>query len=112
MLGRKELDALDREKAALIAESSLNRAVMQAEFQNLRSTLGWVSGATRTSREYAPWLLLLTPIAGFLVARGFRRADSWVKRVASGLKWLGPLYKLWKGFSSARRRAQAGESPI
>ncbi len=112
MLGRKELEELDREKAALLTESGLNRLVVETELQNLRSTFGWVSGATRTSREFAPWLLLLAPLAGFLLARGSRRPDSWVKRVAAGLKWLGPLYKLWKSFSSARRRAEADESAL
>jgi hypothetical protein len=110
VFGRQELEELGREKAALITESGLNRAVVQAELQNLGSTFGWVSGATRTSREFAPFLLLLAPLAGFLLARGSRRPASWVKRVVAGLKWLGPLYKLWKSFSSARHPAEDAES--
>lgn len=111
MLGRQELDQLSREKEALLAESNLNRAILNAELQNLRSGLGWVDGATRTSRQFAPLLLLLAPLAGFFLTRGVRRTDSWLKRAVAAVKWAGPLYKLWRSFSSARREAKVQEAP-
>ena len=110
MFGRKELDKLAHEKQALVAESGLNRLVLQAEFQNLRSATAWVHEATRWPQKAGPLLLLLAPLAGFLLTRISRREDSWFKRVAAAARWLGPLYTLWKSFSASRKEAEAGES--
>ena len=92
MLGRKELDKLNLQKQALLLESSLNRLALQAEFRNLRSATAWVSEVTRASRGLSPLLLLLAPVAGFLLARGSRQSDSWLGRVVAAVKWIGPLY--------------------
>ncbi len=99
MFGRKELDKLALEKQTLVAESGLNRLAVQAELQNLRSAVAWVNEATRWPRKLGPLLTLLAPLVGFLLARGSRRPASWFSRVAAAVKWLGPLYTLWKSFS-------------
>jgi hypothetical protein len=109
VLGRKELDKLALEKQALVAESGLNRLVLQAEIQNLRSATAWVGAATRWPRRAGPLLLVLAPLAGFLLTRVSRREDSWFKRVAAAAKWIGPLYRLWQSFSASRKKAAAGE---
>ena len=109
MFGPKELDKLALEKQALVAESGLNRLVFQAELQNLRSATAWVSEAARWPRKAGPLLLVLAPLAGFLLARVSRREDSWFKRAAAAAKWVGPLYRLWKSFSARRKEAEAGE---
>ena len=106
MLGRKELAKLSLEKQALLLESGLNRLALQAEVQKLRAATAWVSEVTRVSQEAKPLLLILAPIAGFLLARGSRRSDSWCSRVAGAVKWIGPLYQLWKSFSSSRKVAE------
>ena len=110
MLGREELDRLNVQKQALVLESDLNRLALRAELQSLRSATAWVGTATRTSREFTPLLLLLAPLAGFLVARGFRRTGSWLSRVATAVKWIAPLYQVWKSFSPARKEVPAEES--
>ena len=109
MLGRKELDKLALEKQALVAESGMNRLVLRAEFQNLHSATAWVSEATRWPREHGPLLLVLAPLAGFLLTRAFRRRDSWFNRVTAAAKWIGPVYTLWKRFSTSRKEAEAGQ---
>ena len=112
MFGREELDRLAREKQAILAESGLNRLALQAELQNLRSATAWVSTATRWPRKAGPLLLVLAPVAGFLLAKAFRRRDSWFNRLAAAAKWIGPLYGLWKRFSPGRKDAEAGEPTI
>jgi len=107
VLGRKELDKLNLQKQALLLESSLNRAALQAEIRRLRTATTWVREATSVSRELAPWLTLLAPVAGFLVARRARRSASWFGRVVTVVKWIGPLYGLWKRFASGRNEAVA-----
>ena len=107
MLGRKELDKLNLQKQALLLESSLNRAALQADIRRLRSATTWVREVTSVSREFTPWLTLLAPVAGFLVARRARRSASWFGRVVTAAKWIGPLYGLWKRFASQRNEAAA-----
>jgi hypothetical protein len=111
VLGRKELDKLNLHKQSLLLESSLNRLALQAELQNLRSATAWVSEVTHASRGLSPLLLLLAPLAGFLLARGSRQSDSWLSRIVAAARWVGPLYRLWRGFSASREpQAEAEES--
>ena len=105
MLGRKELDKLNLQKQALLLASSLNRATLQAEIRSLRSATAWVREVSSVSRELTPWLTFLAPVAGFLVARRARHSARWFGWVATAVKWVGPLYGLWKG------RGRWGEGP-
>jgi hypothetical protein len=109
VFGRKELDNLALEKQALVAESDLNRLVLRAELQNLRSATAWVSEATRWPQKAGPLLLVLAPLAGFLLTRVSRREDSWFRRASAAAKWIGPLYTLWKSFSASRKEAETEE---
>ena len=92
-----------------MAESGLNRLVLQAEIQNLRDATAWVSEAVRWPRKAGPLLLLVAPLAGFLIAKGSRRPDSWLNKLALAAKWIGPLYTLWKSFSASRTQAETGD---
>jgi hypothetical protein len=109
VFGRKELDKLNLQKQALLLESSLNRAALQAEIRSLRAATSWVREATNVSRELSPLLVLLAPLAGFLVASGPRRRSSWLSRVVTAVKWIGPLYGLWKRFFPGRQEADLGK---
>ena len=109
MFGRQELARLALEKQVLVAESGLNRLALQAELQNLRSATDWVSKAARWPRKPGLVLLVLAPLAGFLLARVSRREDSRFKRLLAVAKWIGPLYQLWQSFSASRKEAEAGE---
>jgi hypothetical protein len=108
MLGRKELADLDLQKQALLLESDLNRVTLQAEVQSLRSATAWVNDVTSASRGLAPLLVVLAPLSGFLLARGSRRSDSWLRRLMALAKWVAPLYRLWKSFSARRSGPEAG----
>jgi hypothetical protein len=92
-----------------VAESGLNRLLLRAEIHNLRSATAWVSDAARWPRKAGPLLLLLAPLAGFLLANGSRRRTSWLNRVTAAAKWVGPLYTLWKSFSASRTEAEGGQ---
>ena len=109
MFGRKELERLALEKQALVAEIGLHRLTIQLELQNLRSAAAWVSEATRWPRTHGSLLMVLAPLAGFLLTRIGRRPNSWFDRAAAAAKWAGPLYTLWKTFSASREKPDAGE---
>jgi hypothetical protein len=113
VLGRKETDKLNLRKQALLLESNLNRHAFEAEFHNLRAATAWMSDVAQASREFSPLLLMLAPVAGFLLARSSRRPDSWLSRIIAAAKWAGPLYTLWKRFSAGREKhAGTGAPPI
>ena len=109
MFGQKELDRLALEKQALVAEIGLHRLAIQLELQNLRSGAAWVSEATRWPRTHGSLLMVLAPLAGFLLIRVCRGRNSWFNRLAAAAKWAGPLYTLWKSFSASRDKPEAGE---
>jgi hypothetical protein len=85
----------------------MNRLALQAELEHLRQATAWVSEASHWPRKAAPLLLGLVPLAGFLLARRSDRANSWLKRAMAAVKWLGPVYRLWKSFSAGRAAAEA-----
>jgi len=110
VFGRKELDKLEQEKRTLVAESGLNRLVLRAEIQNLCDATAWLGEATRWPRKARPLMLLLAPVAGFLLTKASRRPDSWLNRLTAAAKWIGPLYSLWKTFAASRKEAPAEET--
>lgn len=111
MFGRTELNRLDLRKQALVLESDLNRFALQAEFRNLHSATTWVGELTQKSRGFAPLLLVLAPLAGFLLSRGSRQAHSWLSRVSAAAKWAIPLYRLWKSYSASQAEKEAATPP-
>jgi hypothetical protein len=108
VFGRKELNKLDLEKQTLVAESGLHRLSLQVELQNLRTATAWINEAGRWPQKAGPLLIVLAPLAGFLLTRISRRPDSWFNRLSAAAKWIAPLYTLWKGFSASRKEAEAG----
>ena len=105
MFGRKELEQSRLQKQALVLQSGLNRLELQLELQQLRSATAWMTGAVRAPRQLAPLWVVLAPLAGFFLVRSFRRRpESLFHRLASAAKWIGPLYKLWQGFSASRKK--------
>ena len=114
MLGRKELTELDLQKQALVLESGLNRLTLQAEVQSLRSATSWVNDVTGASRELAPLLVVLAPIAGFLMARtvfSSRRSDAKIPaRLSPGVSINPYLRATSTPTSSPRPKAMAMDS--
>jgi len=92
------LTKINSHKRALVLESELNRQILRLEFgrihaqtERLKHSYGWAQGAWK-------WAI---PIAGFLLARKFKR------RVASpgkGSLILGSLGAAWKLFQAVRAR--------
>ena len=84
-------------------ESGLNRLALRAECQNLRAATAGLGGRVKAGG----WWLVLAPVAGFLATRLVRRSESTLGRGLSALKWLLPLYDLWKSFDGDRKRSES-----
>ncbi len=109
MVGGNEIDKLQLRKRALVLESSLNRLTLAAQWQNLHTATAWVEPAAQTFRQVRPWLLLLAPLAGLLVARNSPRPAGLLRRLLSVVKWARALWGAWESLSGtlAERRSQA-----
>ena len=107
MLGRKELDRLNLERQALLVESASNRLALQAEVGALRSATAGVGSVAGGLLEGRSLLLVLAPLAGFLLARVSRRPDSWSNRLVAAIKWIAPLYQLWRSLRSGKKPTEA-----
>lgn len=106
MFGREPLDDLQARKQALLLESELNRLRFRAEWQRVRAATAWFSGAAQTYRDVRPWLVFLAPLAGLLAARRLRRPESPLGSLLRLMRWMTPLYSLWKGFASRFEKAE------
>ena len=107
MLGRKDIDALQLRKRALLLESELNRLACVAEWSNVRAATAWVGEAAQTWHQFKPWLMLLAPLAGVLAGRGARRPAGAVSRVFTILKWARTLQSIWRHVASTASFAES-----
>jgi hypothetical protein len=106
MGGRKDVGDLQLRKRVLILESNLNRAALQAEWQNIRTATAWVGQAAQTLQVVKPWLPLLAPLAGILAVRGVRQPVRVLSRLMTALKWVGPVLAAWKSYSGRDDRSR------
>ncbi len=102
MVGGDEIATLQARKRALVLESTLNRVVWEAEWQNLRAATAWTRSAGQACRRVVPWLLLLAPLAGLVVARGSGQSRGLFSRLLSVLRWVRPLLGAWELWRGAR----------
>ena len=96
-------------KEALILESSLNRIALRTEWQSVRSVGSRMATPSRALRSFSPWLVILAPVAGFLVARRLRRPGAWLARVASLLRLAVPALSLWRTLAGRSRSTGSGK---
>lgn len=105
MFGRQTLADLAVRKRALLVESDLNRLKLRSEWQQVRAATAWLSAPAQACRTAGPWLRVLAPLAGLLAARRFRRSESRSGKLLCLVRWIGPLYALWKSFAPASEKS-------
>jgi len=111
VFGRGELNNLAAQKQTLLVESSLNRLVLRGDWQNLRSSAAWIKAARGETGGLLAAMLVLAPLAGFLLARSPGRSGSWLSRATAVARWAARLYDLWTRFSAHRQQAPAAAPP-
>jgi|SRR6516162_6728620 hypothetical protein len=111
MLGRAEVERLQKEKAALVLESSLNRLRLKTELRELRASTDLVSRMFGQSGPILGSMRWLAPVAGFFLARkAASGSGGWFNRLVSAAGLIGPLTKLWQQFASKEARPAGAEA--
>jgi len=83
-----------------------NRLALRAEWEQLRAATAHASDPMAAWRTIRPWLPLLAPLAGFLAVRTLRRSESALGGLISAVKWIQPLYSLWRRLASRQHREE------
>jgi hypothetical protein len=96
------LTETNSQKRALVMESQLNRQVLRlecgrihAQVERIKHGYGWAQHA---------WKFAL-PLAGFLLAKKFKRTSRVAAKGSFITSALGTLWKVWQGFRAARSSA-------
>ncbi|MCB1125585.1 MAG: hypothetical protein KDM81_03745 [Verrucomicrobiae bacterium] len=110
------MSPLETRKRLLVLESDLNRALLTAELQGLRSHARWMTEVRRWLPSFRQGLALAAPIASLLRRRSKPKsalpppaADrKWFARLTDAFRLLGPALLYLRRFLR-RRRPRATE---
>jgi hypothetical protein len=98
MLGKAELERLRLQKDLLVMQSDVNRLLLAADWQRLRSPENWLHEAGSLARRHPLWTSALAAAAGVLAVKAVRKPGS----LLSGMSGLGKLasttVSVWKLF--------------
>ena len=79
---------LKEQKRALMAESDLNRILLQLEVRNLRASTARLDSTLTTARRVGPWLLPVFSAVGFFAGRRARKTRKESPKTSSKMDWI------------------------
>jgi hypothetical protein len=100
MVELPELRRIAERKRQLQAQSELQRQALRAQWDQLRAETAWLTRGVGLVSRHRLWLLMLAPVAGYLVARRGRGAGNlfrqglWVWRLWRRLRSLMGVFKV------------------
>ncbi len=98
MFEKNELARLQAQKELLVLQSDVNRRLLAADWQQLRSPENWMQEAGHLARRHPLWTAALTAVAGVLAVQAVRKPGN----VLDGMGRLGKLaamaLSVWKLF--------------
>ena len=97
-----ELARLHIRKQKLLAQSDSNRAQLAAVVEDLRGPVSTVERGISFFRETRFLWMLVAPVAGFFVAKKWRKLGSISTTMVSGLGVIRNCFAIWQGFKHAR----------
>ena len=112
MHGGTELKSLELRRREVVLRCTLNRLALRLDLQNVRAALVPADRIISSVRAARPWLPVLAPLAGILLARGLRNNGSGFSKAAGVLKWIQSLLALWKQFKAASAEATPETPPV
>jgi hypothetical protein len=93
MFTAQRLSELEQRKQLLLAQSAIQRGLIQLHAHNAAGSLNWVQPVQRMMHTAGPWAWIAAPVAGFFVARNWRSALRWGLRGLSLWRLVRPLLK-------------------
>ena len=99
MVGERELIRLAERKREIALENDRARVRIAEEFAKARSLGSTVDSGVERARKFGPWLLLLGPVAGYLVAKQGKGVVEVLRAARSGLGWISTIREIasWLG---------------
>ncbi len=99
MVGERELIRLAARKREIMLENDKARQRLAEEFSKARSLGSTVDSGVDRARKLGPWLLLLAPALGYLLARQGKGVGEIVRAARSGLSWFATIREVaaWLG---------------
>lgn len=99
MVGERELIRLAERKREIMLENDKARQRLADEFAKARSLGSTVDSGVDRARKLGPWLLLIAPAVGYLVARQGKGVVEIVRAARSGLGWISTIREVagWLG---------------
>ena len=99
MVGERELIRLAERKREIMLDNDKARQRLAEEFAKAQSLGSTVDSGLDRARKLGPWLLVLAPAVGYLVARQGRGVVEIVRAARSGLSWISTVREIaaWLG---------------
>ncbi len=99
MVGERELIRLAERKREIMLENDRARQRLAEQLSNARSLGSTVDAGVDRARRLGPWLLLVAPAVGYLVARQGKGVVEIVRAARSGLSWMSTIREVaaWLG---------------
>jgi hypothetical protein len=76
----------------LVAQCDLQRGILRIECAKLRGSFGWMDRGAEWAGRLRPWLPLVVPVAGFVVARRWKAMLRFAGKTA-GWRLLWRLFR-------------------
>lgn len=97
MFVNEELERLELRRRALIAQSEVQRAMLQLECVRLQPYLDHVDTGVDVLKKAHPFWLLAAPALGALFATQWRRVATWIPTGIVAWRTIRKLWTVWKG---------------
>lgn len=100
MFAKAELERLRLQKELLVLQNEVNRLVLAAELQRLRSPEFWQNGASQAVRQYPLLTAALGLGVGVFAIKALRQpgvAMSWLGRLGGAGSTLWSVWHLMRG---------------
>jgi hypothetical protein len=106
----EELERLELRRRALIAQSEVQRAMLQLECIRLRAYLDDIDSGTEILKKTRPFWLVAVPALGILLGSRWRRLTTWVPTGIIAWKTIRKVWSMWS-HSKSQSAEGAAASP-
>ena len=100
MFQKAELEELRLQKDLLVLQSEVNRQLLAAEWQRLRSPETWMNEAGTLARRHPLWTTALATAAGALAVKAMRKPGAVAGGIGRFAKVASLAFAVWRRFKT------------